>query len=89
MQGDGQPAFLRATSIQPYITEELKSSTGYILYQTKDGVKAFGYKSEILPLICEAFIEPEMLAPYCKANGTSTIGVKFFTKDLCESVLRH
>ena len=40
VQADGKPAFLRPSNIQPYIPEDLSSSTGYILYQTKYWIKA-------------------------------------------------
>jgi len=54
---DKIPPFLNILSLKPFITEDLASSLSPIEFQMKNGGRAFGYKAEALPKICEVFLK--------------------------------
>lgn len=57
VDGTGQlPAFMRGKAVNPYISNELLESSRPIIFIPKQGGRAFGYKADILPLVCEAFL---------------------------------
>jgi hypothetical protein len=49
---DGMPPFLRAKNLIPFITSELIRSTEPIVFETRRGVRAFGYRATLLPSVC-------------------------------------
>jgi hypothetical protein len=57
------PIFLRAENLKPFITDDLVGSSKPILFQPLmggsggGGGTAFGYKAELLPAICEVFLD--------------------------------
>lgn len=55
--GDRLPAFLRGKAIKSYITRELISATAPIDFHLPNGAKALGFRADILPLICEVFLD--------------------------------
>lgn len=50
------PPFLNISIFKQLISNELSSSTIPIPFILKNGGKAFGYKAEVLPMICEVFL---------------------------------
>jgi len=55
---DTLPAFLRGTSIKPFVSNELRKTTRPILFKDpRGGVVSYGFRAEILPLVCTAFLE--------------------------------
>jgi hypothetical protein len=50
------PSFIDANNLQPYISSELRSVLQPIEYQNKNGTITAGYKAEILPLLCDAYL---------------------------------
>ena len=59
------PAFLRATNLKPFISNELISSSSPILFDTDQlggarGKYALGYKAELLPAVCWVYQEAKM-----------------------------
>lgn len=46
------PPFLRAKNLIPFITSDLIRSTEPIIFDTRRGVKAFGYRATLLPSVC-------------------------------------
>lgn len=54
---DGMVPFLAANNLKPFISNELMASTTPIKFRTSSGTPAFGYKAEILPMVCEAYLE--------------------------------
>lgn len=54
--GDGLPAFLMAERLKPFVTEELRAATTPLFFLTLDGRRAVGYDAEILPMVCEAYL---------------------------------
>lgn len=54
------PPFLPAKNLKPFITNELMASANPIAYKpTTGGRMAFGYKAEILPMVCYAYIDAD------------------------------
>lgn len=49
---DGMPPFLRAKNLIPFISSDLIRSTEPIIFETRRGVKAFGYRATLLPSVC-------------------------------------
>lgn len=54
---DGMIPFLAAENLKPFITSELAESTTPIRFRTLSGAAAFGYKAEILPMVCEVYLD--------------------------------
>jgi hypothetical protein len=49
--------FLALDNLKPYISKELNDSTKPIVFVTPRGVKAYGYKAEVLPQVCEVYLK--------------------------------
>jgi len=49
--------FLALDNLKPFITKELESSTYPILFKPQRGSKAWGYKAELLPQVCEVYLK--------------------------------
>jgi hypothetical protein len=54
---DGMIPFLAANNLKRFITNELERSTNPIKFRTASGVVAFGYNAEILPMVCEVYLD--------------------------------
>ncbi len=54
---DGLPPFLQADYLKPFISNELKESTTPILFRNKKSGRAFGYTAELLPMVCEVYLQ--------------------------------
>lgn len=50
------PAFLSAANLQPYVSQELREMSDPILYAPESGGRAYGYRAEILPAVCEVYL---------------------------------
>ena len=53
------PAFLQAKNLKPFISSDLQVVSSRIDFRTLAGAKAFGFTAEVLPSICEVFIDAE------------------------------
>lgn len=51
------PPFLNVNSLKPFIDQDLSSSLSPVEFQMLNGAKAYGYKADILPKICEVFLK--------------------------------
>jgi len=54
---DGLPPFLATKSLKPLITQDIMEATVPIVFITPTGGKALGYKAELLPKVCDLFLE--------------------------------
>lgn len=54
---DGLPPFLATRSLKPLITEEILETTVPVVFITPTGGKALGYRAELLPKVCDLFLE--------------------------------
>ena len=62
---DNLPAFLTAKNLKPFISKDLEVSSSQIEFRMPSGQKAFGYRAELLPQVCEVYLkarEAEALA---------------------------
>ena len=49
--------FLALENLKPFINDELSSSTFPVIFQAVTGSKAYGYKAELLPKVCEVYLK--------------------------------
>ncbi len=54
------PAFLTAQNLKPFISKELEVTSSQIEFRTKNGVRAFGYSAELLPKVCDVFLDAKI-----------------------------
>jgi hypothetical protein len=54
---DKTPSFLAANNLKPFINKGLIESTTPIVFRTPSGSKAFGYKAELLPKVCNVYLQ--------------------------------
>lgn len=54
---DGIPFFLQANQLKPFISNKLMESTTPIFYRTSTGKKGVGYDAELLPMVCEVYLQ--------------------------------
>jgi hypothetical protein len=85
--GTQLPVFLEANNLKPFITSEMEAVLEPVLFQTKSGAKGEGYRAEILPTVCEVYLEarqkdalkgPQLtVAQQCEVlvRGFSRIGI--------------
>ncbi len=53
------PAFLTAKNIKPFISNDLAVTSSQVEFRTVKGALAFGYPAELLPKVCEVFLNAE------------------------------
>lgn len=51
------PAFLTAKNLKPFIPNDLYVTSSQIEFVMPNGQKAFGYRAELLPQVCEVYLE--------------------------------
>lgn len=54
---DKLPSFLSANNLKPFISNDLIESTTPVVFRTPAGVKAYGYRAELLPRVCRVYLE--------------------------------
>lgn len=53
------PAFLTAKNLKPFISKELEVTSSQIEFRPLRGNRAFGYPAELLPKVCDVFLDAE------------------------------
>lgn len=53
------PAFLTAKNLKPFISKGLEVTSSQIEFKTSRGARAFGYPAEMLPKICDVFLDAD------------------------------
>lgn len=76
----GLPPFLAAQNLQPFISDELRETLAAIPYRPLSGGRAWGYRAEILPMVCDVYLEAR------KAGATTTGQDR--VADTCEMLVR-
>jgi hypothetical protein len=51
------PPVLQGKSIAPFISEELLEKSTPILFRTPSGNRAYGYRADLLPMVCELYLK--------------------------------
>lgn len=54
---DGLPPFLATKSLEPLISEEIVGTMAPVMFITPGGGKALGHRAELLPKVCDLFLE--------------------------------
>lgn len=57
---DGMPPFLREKNLIPFINSDLIRSTDPILFETRRGLVAYGYRASLLPSVCWVYHDAKM-----------------------------
>lgn len=55
----GLPVFMAAQNLKPFITNELLLASEYIEFRPLRGPRAFGFHADILPKLCDMFLDAE------------------------------
>ncbi|MBI3603158.1 MAG: P63C domain-containing protein [Nitrospirae bacterium] len=53
------PAFLTAQNLKPFISKDLEVTSSQIEFKPLRGHRAFGYPAELLPKVCDVFLDAE------------------------------
>ena len=53
------PAFLTAKNLKPFISQELEVTSSQIEFRPLRGARAFGYSADLLPSVCDVFLDAE------------------------------
>jgi hypothetical protein len=81
------PVFLRAQNLRPYISDDIEMASIPIIFRTRRGKQAFGYRAELLPVVCDIFLKAradgvlsktqEHIAQACEVlvRGLATVGI--------------
>ena len=49
--------FLQAENLKPYVSEELRASCAPVAFRMTTGAKAWGYRADLLPKVCEVYLK--------------------------------
>ncbi len=72
---DAFPAFLAAQNLKPYIPKDLVGSTLLkpIIFRTTKSRKAYGYRAELLAMVCETYIDANRKGVFDKVPAQKKI----------------
>jgi hypothetical protein len=56
-QEERVPAIIQGNAIRPYISKEIFEKSRPIIFRTPTGSRAYGYRAELLPLVCEVYLK--------------------------------
>ena len=85
--GTQLPVFLEANNLKPFITSEMELVLAPVHFQPKTGARGEGYRAEILPTVCEVYLEARqhgkltaqqlLVAQQCEilVRGFSRVGI--------------
>ena len=59
----GLPRILAAANLTPYIPYELRCAVTPFMFKTKRGTAAFAYRAELLPEICNVYLDARRATP--------------------------
>lgn len=57
--GEAVPAFIDSKNLQTYISPEITDVTRKIIYLDKNKTQCSGYKAEVIPAVCELYIQAQ------------------------------
>lgn len=79
--GTQLPVFLEANNLKPFITSEMEAVLTPVHFQTKSGAKGEGYRAEILPTVCEVYLQ-------ARQRGKTLKGPQLTVAQQCEILIR-
>lgn len=62
------PAFLTAKNLKPFISDDLLVTSSQIEFYTVKGARAYGYSADLLPQVCEVFLDAERAGVLTKSQ---------------------
>jgi len=62
------PAFLTAKNLKPFISKEWEVTSSQIEFRTVRGMTAFGYPAELLPRVCDVFLDADEIGALTKGQ---------------------
>ncbi|MCV7091373.1 P63C domain-containing protein [Mycobacterium interjectum] len=51
------PPMLQGQAFAPFVTDELLAAAQPIVFRTRSGLRAYGYRAELLPQVCEVYLK--------------------------------
>jgi len=76
------PAFLTAKNLKPFISKDLEVTSSQIEFRTARGNRAFGYPAELLPKVCDVFLDAEDAAALTRNQKHIAIRAKLLIRGL-------
>jgi hypothetical protein len=55
--GEQIPAILQGKAIRHFVTEDIIEKSRPIIFRTPNGTRAYGYRAELLPIVCEIYLK--------------------------------
>jgi len=56
-QLDKLAPFLNLNNLKPFVDQELAASTNPVIFRVPSGSRAYGYRAEMLPRVCEVYLQ--------------------------------
>jgi hypothetical protein len=76
------PAFLTAKNLKPYISPDLEVASSQIEFRRVRGGMAFGYPAELLPKVCDVFLDAEEAGALTEGQKHIAARAKVLTRAL-------
>ena len=54
---DRVPAIIQGNAIRPFVSDEILEKTRPVIFRTPHGVRAYGFRAELLPAVCEIYLK--------------------------------
>ena len=74
--------FLALDNLKPFVSKELEDSTKPVLFQVAKGGRAYGYKAEILPKVCEVYLKAREAGELLKSQEKFARACEVLTRGL-------
>lgn len=81
---DKVPSFLAANNLKPFISADLAESTTPIIFRTPSGAKAFGYRAELLPKVCNVYLKARDAKKVVKSQDNMVRAADILMRGLAE-----
>lgn len=79
-ESGGLPPFLAAANLQEFISDDLRELLDPIPYRPLTGGRAYGYRAEILPMVCDVYLAARTAGRTSKAQDR--------VAEICEILVR-
>src|SRR5690606_16731036 len=78
------PSFVDANNLQPYLSDGLIEVISPVTYHNLDGKTIDGYKAEIIPLVCDAYLAARMEGALTKKQLPVAIASEILVRALSQ-----
>lgn len=76
------PAFLTASNLKPFISNDLHVTSSQLEFRLPAGQRAFGYRAELLPEVCEVYLRARDAGALAKSQEHVAIQADLLTRGL-------